>query len=308
MRQATHLFWCDGYVNHDKHDSVAGKWWADFGSRLTPLNLANVRSVHFVLPLYTMDTFFAAGNSIHQGVRLLQPKILKVTNRNGDWPSMNSRSPSDAIPLNQRRIMRGIALLLDACATYVEKFQLALEIYDREPEVKNHATFFDSVRYLEKRIGITRAPGDGVYFESHLRVVNEPLVTKWYRRCKPFPPGETSVFPPGHTLHVHELEWVHVRRAIDPSIGGHFGIPDDPAPNNPFIPRQVRRKPRGRVGNGDLDPFLHRQDLLRQHSQKLSDAFTARWRKGFNKMREKADLRDELERISALGSLLYIKD
>jgi hypothetical protein len=25
-------------------------------------------------------------------------------------------------------------------------------------------------------------------------------------------------------------------------------------------------------------------------------------------MREKADLRDELERISALGSLLYIKD
>jgi hypothetical protein len=301
MRQAEHLFWSDGYTNYKKADMAADIWWTDFGSRLTPLNIANVRSVHFVLPIYRLGSVFAQGNSLRQVMKLLKPKTFKITNT--WWPGINSRSPRDTTPLHQRQFMRKLASLLDACSCHVEKFQLTLDIQDSEASIKDHAAFFDALQCFEKRIGIFKSPDSEVYFESYFRVIDAPRASK--RTRKPYPPNDQY---PVYTLdfHVHELEWVRVHRAVDPLTGGHFGIPDDPAANNPFLPRRFRRKPHGRVYNKDLSPLLCQQDRLRQHSQKLSGAFAAQWRKTFNKLREEAEIGVELERICAQGSLLRI--
>jgi hypothetical protein len=259
-----------------------------------------------MLPVDKAKIILGNSQGLRRVVKHLKPKTVKITNRYGDWDWHRWIYDDGTV----KRTVNDIALLLEACAAYVGKFQLALEAPDTDEEWKQYAAFFDFTRRLKARIGIETEPGTDIPWEVYFGVVDEPHSWRWTRRPFQYNDEEPDPQAPDLKLRVLELEWVRIRRAIDPSKDESIKIPADPAPNNPYLPRSHRssHKTRGYAYSAEMDPLLCQQDRLRQHSQKLSEAHAAQWRKTFYKVREEAEIGNELERICASGSLLYIKD
>ncbi|KAF1821254.1 uncharacterized protein K489DRAFT_382302 [Dissoconium aciculare CBS 342.82] len=284
MQQAVHLFWHHTNIQDAKHDRLPGRWWQEFGSRLTHLNIENIQRIHLMFPVHNMHQVFERENSVANMVRYVKPKIFRVTNRYHDWPASDWRDGSYRTTVCERQVRRQITMLLDACSVHVKKFQLALEVLPRERE--GYAAFFGTIRRLKKKLEMTRHSYDADPVVSYLCVVDEPRSWRWRRRrsTNRFDKND-KVTESKIELRVLELEWIRVCEVAESLLNTKANIITEAALH--ISSSHMFAQPSGvaeRKESGTAQKvLLWQQRHVQQHSQKLHNAHEAQCRKLFTR-------------------------
>jgi hypothetical protein len=268
--------------------------------------------MHFMIKLHDPHGF-EKGNSIRKVVKNLKPQTIKITNRLCDWPDHEWRYRECGLVMWEKLMTQHLNVWLDAASVCVEKFELALEIFDSESEWEQYAPFFDDIRGLSKKIGIARSTRSNQQFETYLAVAEEPRVWNWRRRLRA--DRDTGIADPnGPNLacRVFELQWTHVRYAIDlPADGGQARKPaNTAAPKNRIPLREIPSHQHHRLHAylDDPSPFLRQHNRLRRHAQELSKVTEARCRRRFRELFTEMEIGTEVQRLREQMSLLRVED
>lgn len=200
MRQAVHLLCTDHYTRtwgtrltepRARWDLNPDRWWHSTGARLTPLNHQNIYKLHFMIHHYSLHKFFEGKNSLRQVMRILRPKVFKITLRqHHDWGHYSG----------PHVYFVGLRSALMVCDGIVDAFQLELEqLQHCEAHVGEVLAL---VRPLQGNIKRARGSQTDKPIFRRLSVAKEPRTWEWTRAA--------DAHGCRRDYEVTELEWVNV--------------------------------------------------------------------------------------------------
>lgn len=274
--------------------------WSHFKTRLTPLNVENLHSIHLMIPLYNMHYIFGQRYSVYDFIERLKPKNLKVTNSYHDWPASDWRQLGFRTTQFERQTRSSITQLLWACSDHVNNFQLNLEVL--EGEWREQFLFFKSIR-ATRVLGTSWRTTTGTVPEGlpFTPAADGPRVFKWRQKTR-------SEYVPELSLRVLTLEWVRTSGVSDAPAESPSNISGNDT-NNVHVPLRtadVGQSHHTRRDTDGLEILLSQRARVEAHGQELSEILEVRRRRSFTRQLIEMEAGMSLSRLIPEGSLLRV--